>query len=364
MSASFMRAALRLARRAVGRTAPNPPVGAVVVRSGAVIGKGYHRAAGLPHAEVEALAEAGDAARGADLYVTLEPCAHHGRTPPCTDAIIRAGVRRVVYAVGDPDPKVAGRGEAQLREAGVALERGLLARQAEQLYEAYFKHRRTSMPLGVLKLACTLDGKVATASGESRWITGPRARQYAHRLRNDHDAVLVGIGTVLADDPALTTRLRGGRDALRVIVDSRGRTPTTAQAVTQESTAGCLIATTEPAPQERREALRAAGAEVVVLPSCEARVDLRALWALLGQRGLLSVLIEGGPELAAGALQAGVVDKLLLFLAPKIIGGREAKPVVGGESVARLADARELDIRRVRRLGPDLLIEACPCSRD
>jgi diaminohydroxyphosphoribosylaminopyrimidine deaminase/5-amino-6-(5-phosphoribosylamino)uracil reductase len=185
-----------------------------------------------------------------------------------------------------------------------------------------------------------------------------------HRLRNEHDAVLVGIGTVLADDPALTTRMRGGRDALRVVVDSRGRTPTTAQVLAQESAAGCLIATTEAAPRERLEALRAAGAEVALLPSCEGRVDLPALWALLGRRGLLSVLIEGGPELAASALRAGVVDKLLLFLAPKIIGGREARPVFGGESVARLADARELDILRVRRFGPDLLIEAYLCSRD
>jgi diaminohydroxyphosphoribosylaminopyrimidine deaminase/5-amino-6-(5-phosphoribosylamino)uracil reductase len=364
MSARFMRAALRLARRGVGRTAPNPPVGAAVVKKGIVIGQGYHRAAGLPHAEVEALADAGEAARGAELYVTLEPCAHHGRTPPCTEAIVRAGVRRVVYAVGDPDPKVAGKGDAQLREAGIAVECGLLAKQAEQLYEAYCKHRLTGVPLGVLKLACTLDGKVATASGESQWITGPRARRHVHRLRNEHDAVMVGIGTVLADDPALTTRMRGGRDALRVVVDSRGRTLPTAQVVGPESAAGCLIATTGAAPQERLDALRAVGAEVVVLPSCEGRVDLPALWALLGRRGLLSVLIEGGPELAAGALQAGVIDKLLLFLAPKIVGGSEAKPVIGGEGVARLADARELDIRRVRRFGADLLIEACPCSRD
>ncbi|MBM3473569.1 MAG: bifunctional diaminohydroxyphosphoribosylaminopyrimidine deaminase/5-amino-6-(5-phosphoribosylamino)uracil reductase RibD [Armatimonadetes bacterium] len=359
-----MRAALHLARRGVGRTAPNPPVGAVVVKEGAVIGRGYHRAAGLPHAEVEALAEAGDAATGADLYVTLEPCAHHGRTPPCTEAIIRAGIRRVIYAVADPDPKVAGRGDAQLQEAGVAVERGLLAAEAEDLYEAYYKHRLTGTPLGVLKLACTLDGKVATAAGESRWITGESARKHVHRLRNESDAVLVGVGTVLADDPQLTTRLRGGRDALRVIADSRGRTPPTARAVAGKSRAGCLIAMTNAAPPENLAALRAAGAEVVTLPAREGRVDLAALWRMLGERGLLSVLIEGGPELAAGAMEAGVVDKLLLFVAPSIIGGNEAPPVLGGRSVERLADARRLDIRRVRRFGPDLLIEACPCSRD
>jgi diaminohydroxyphosphoribosylaminopyrimidine deaminase/5-amino-6-(5-phosphoribosylamino)uracil reductase len=364
MSAQSMRAALHLARRGVGRTAPNPPVGAVVVKEGVIIGRGYHHAAGLPHAEVEALTDAGNAASGADLYVTLEPCAHHGRTPPCTEAIIGAGIRRVVYAVADPDPKVAGRGDAQLREAGVAVERGLLAAQAEELYEAYVKHRLSGKPLGVLKLACTLDGKVATATGESRWVTGETARRHVHRLRNESDAVMVGVGTVLADDPQLTTRLRGGRDALRVLVDSRGRTPPTAQAVAGKSRAGCLVATTDAAPPESLAALRAAGAEVAILPAREGRVDLAALWELLGQRGLLSVLIEGGPELAAGALEVGVVDKLLLFVAPSIIGGNEARPVFGGRSVERLADARRLDIRRVRRFGPDLLIEASPCSRD
>ncbi|MBM3501091.1 MAG: bifunctional diaminohydroxyphosphoribosylaminopyrimidine deaminase/5-amino-6-(5-phosphoribosylamino)uracil reductase RibD, partial [Armatimonadetes bacterium] len=258
-----MRAALALARRGVGRTAPNPPVGAVVVKRGALIGRGYHRAAGQPHAEVEALTDAGPAARGADLYVTLEPCAHHGRTPPCTDAILRAGVRRVCYAVGDPDPKVAGRGHAQLREAGLSVEAGRLARDARELYRAYFKHRLTGTPWGVLKLAGTLDGKVATASGESRWITGESARRHVHRLRNENDAILVGVGTVLADDPQLTTRLRGGRDALRVIIDSRGRTPPTARAVVQDSSAGCLIATTAAASRRRVEALRRAGAEVI-----------------------------------------------------------------------------------------------------
>ena len=364
MSARFMRAALSLARRGVGRTAPNPPVGAVVVKAGVIIGRGYHRAAGLPHAEVEALAEAGRTATGADLYVTLEPCAHHGRTPPCTEAIVRAGIRRVVYAVGDPDPKVAGRGDAQLRDAGVTVERGLLAARAEELYEAYFKHRLTGTPFGVLKLACTLDGKVATAAGESRWITGEGARRHVHRLRNENDAVMVGVGTVLADDPQLTTRLRGGRDALRVIVDSRGRTPPVARAVAQGSRAGCLIATTDAAPPGKLDALRAAGAEVVTLPARDGRVDLAALWDMLGQRGLLSVLVEGGPELAAGAMEAGVVDKLLLFVAPRIIGGNEARAVFGGRGVERLADARRLDIRRLRRFGPDLLIEAYPCSRD
>ncbi|MGQ9730601.1 MAG: bifunctional diaminohydroxyphosphoribosylaminopyrimidine deaminase/5-amino-6-(5-phosphoribosylamino)uracil reductase RibD [Candidatus Zipacnadales bacterium] len=364
MSAKFMRAAVRLARRALGRTAPNPPVGAVVVKDNLIVGAGFTQAPGGPHAEVTALREAGAAAQGATLYVTLEPCVHLGRTPPCTSAIIAAGIRRCIYAVGDPDPRVAGKGHRKLLEAGVEVETGLLARQALALYEGYFKQRRTGTPFGVLKLAATLDGKVATASGESRWLTGPRARAYVHRLRDENDAVLVGVRTVLVDDPQLTTRRRGGRDALRIVVDSVARTPPTARVVAQESTAGCLIATTQAAPKGRIEALRAAGAEVVVLPSEEDRVDLRALWEMLGQRGLLSVLIEGGPELAASAFRAGLVNKLLLFIAPKIIGGNEAPSVFGGKSVMRLVEAPQLDIRKVHQLGADLMVEAYPCLQD
>lgn len=362
MSAEFMRAALRLARRGLGRTAPNPPVGAVVVRKGVVVGRGFHAAAGGPHAEVVALRHAGVRARGADIYVTLEPCAHQGRTPPCTAAIIDAGIARVIYAVLDPDPRVAGKGDARLSQAGIVTRSGLLADRAERLYEAYFKHRTTGRPFGVLKLACTLDGKVTGGGGESEWVTGERARAHVHRLRDTTDAVVVGVGTVLADDPRLTTRRRGGRDALRVVTDSRARTPTGANVVSEPSDAGCLIATTEAAPRPRLEALRGAGAEVAILPSCEGRVDLRALWQLLGRRGCLSAMVEGGPELAASAIAAGVIDKLLLFVAPKIIGGNEALPVIGGASVRRLADARALDFRTVRRFGPDLLIEAYPCS--
>jgi len=360
----FMREALRLAARGLGRTAPDPAVGAVVVRGGAIVGRGYHVAAGQPHAEVVALQAAGPLAKGADLYVTLEPCAHHGRTPPCTRAIIEAGIRRVVYAVADPDPRVAGKGESQLREAGVAAESGLLEAQAAELLEGYLKHRRTGLPFGTLKLACTLDGKVGTAGGESRWITGERARAHVHRMRDEHDAVMVGVGTVLADDPKLTTRRRGGRDALRIVVDSRGRTPPTAHVIAQESAAGCLIAVTERAPGRRLDALRQAGAEVLVLPARGGRVDLHELWKALGGRGLLSVLIEGGPALAASALREGIIDKLALFVAPKVLFGNEALPVFGGRSVRRLAEAAELHIRRVRRIGPDLLIEAYVCSRD
>jgi diaminohydroxyphosphoribosylaminopyrimidine deaminase / 5-amino-6-(5-phosphoribosylamino)uracil reductase len=360
--ARFMRVALRLARRGLGRTGPNPPVGAVVVGRGEVVGRGYHAAAGLPHAEAIALQQAGKRARGADVYVTLEPCAHQGRTPPCTGALIAAGVRRVLFAVGDPDRRVSGRGERQLREAGILTEKGLLEAEATELLGPYLKHRRTGLPWGTLKLACTLDGKAATADGESQWITGELARAYVHRMRDEHEAVMVGVGTVLADDPRLTTRRRGGRDALRVIVDSHGRTPPGAHVVGEQSRAGCLIATTERAAASRLDALRRAGAEVLVLPLREGRVDLHALWRALGERGLLSVLVEGGPELASGAIEARVIDSLTLLVAPKVLLGSEALTVLGGHSIARLADALQWTIRRVRRLGPDLMIEVRRCS--
>ncbi len=354
----LMRRALALAASGVGRTSPNPPVGAVVVRDGAIVGEGYHRRAGEAHAERIALANAGETARGADIYVTLEPCCHHGRTPPCTDAIIEAGIHRVIYAAGDPDPRCAGGGEAALRAAGVEVESGFLYEDARRLLEGYVRHRRTGRPLVTLKLAMSLDGRIATRTGDSRWITGDQSRQMVHQVRDRSDVVMVGSGTVLADDPALTTRdVPDGRDALRVIADSRARTPANAQVVREESEAGCLIACTSRAPEERMEALREAGADVLVLPERDGRVDLEALATELGERGALNVLIEGGGELAGGALEAGVVDRVLLFYAPMIIGGREAVPGVVGRGAGRVADALRLRDVTHRRVGDDLLVE-------
>ncbi len=358
MRERLMRRALTLAEQGLGRTSPNPAVGAVIARGATIVGEGWHRRAGEPHAERIALANAGEAARGADIYVTLEPCCHHGRTPPCTDAIIEAGISRCFYAMPDPDPVCAGGGDAALRAAGVEVEAGLLRGEAERMLEAYVAHRRTGRPLVTLKLAMSLDGCIATRTGDSRWITGPRARALVHRMRDRADAVMIGVRTVLADDPSLTTRgVPGGRDALRIICDSRARTPPGARAIVQESEANCLIAVTEAANPARIDDLRRAGAEVLELPAADGRVDLQALMHALGERGLLSVLLEGGAGLAWGALQAGVVDKVALFYAPIIIGGAGAVRGVAGVGVERVTEALALRDVSVAQVGRDLLVE-------
>lgn len=357
MSEVFMRRALELARRGVGRTAPNPPVGAVVVRDGAIVGEGYHRQAGQPHAERVALENAGAAAGGADIYVTLEPCCHSGRTPPCADALIEAGIRRVFYAAPDPDPRCAGGGAQQLRAAGIEVEAGLLCEAVAPMLEGYVRHRRTGLPLVTLKLAMSLDGRIATRTGHSQWITGEESRHLVHQMRDEADAVVVGFGTVLADDPSLTTRnVPDGRDALRVVVDSRARTPHDARVITQQSSAGCVVACTEDAHQSDLAALRDAGAEILMLPASDEGVDLVALIGELGRRGALSVLIEGGAGLAWGALSAGVVDRIAFFYAPLIIGGAEALPGVAGAGFERVDDALRLSEFDLQRIGDDLLI--------
>ncbi len=346
--------AVALSRRALGRTSPNPPVGAVVVRAGRIVGEGWTRPAGGPHAEVVALRRAGAAARGATLYVTLEPCSHFGRTPPCVDAVVAAGLRRVVVAVGDPNPRVRGRGLRALRAARIRVDVGVLADDAGAV-TAWWRHaivRRR--PFLLLKLAASLDGRIATATGDARWVSGPAARRRVHELRNAVDAVMVGAGTVLADDPALTCRVRGGRDPLRVVVDGRLRVSPRARVVRQRSEAPTLIATTAPAPARRAAALRRAGAEVLALPGRRGRVALTALLDALAERGIVSVLIEGGGDLAAEALRARVVDRLLVVSAPVLIGG-DGVAMVAALGVRRLAGAPRLRDVSVTRLGADLL---------
>lgn len=353
-----MRRALDLARQGLGRTSPNPAVGAVIVRDGRVVGEGYHRQAGTPHAEVHALQAAGEAARGATLYVTLEPCCHYGRTPPCTEAIIAAGIRRVVAAMADPNPKVAGGGFRALRQAGIEVEVGLLEEEARRLNEAFIKFITTGQPWVTLKMALTLDGKIATRTGASRWITGPLAREKAHKLRDTHDAILVGIGTVLTDDPELTTRLPGGRgrDAARVILDSRLRLPLTARVVNLTSTAPTLVATTAAAPVEARQLLVDRGIEVIVLPAEAGRVAWQPLLAELARRQITSVLVEGGAGVNATALAAGVIDKVVAFIAPKIFGGAAAPGPVGGTGVATPEEAWQLEKVEVATCGIDIML--------
>ncbi len=352
-----MRMALRLAEKARGRTSPNPMVGAVVVKQGAVISRGYHKKAGELHAEAIALKKAGKAAKNATLYVTLEPCSHtNKRTPPCTPLVVQSGVRRVVVAMIDPNPQVSGNGIKTLKRAGVAVVSGVLEAQARRLNEAFIKHITTGMPFVTLKVAQTLDGKTATASGESKWITGDEARVEGHRLRDGNDAILVGINTVLRDDPSLTARIPSGRDPVRIIVDSTLRVPLNAKIIRQRSSASTIIATISSSKARTRN-LQDAGAEVLLVKSAAGRVDLRDLMKKLGDRGIMSVLIEGGSEIHASAIEAGIADKIAVFIAPMLMTGRDSLCSIGGISPARLSQAVRLHNVSVRSIGQDFLVE-------
>lgn len=354
----FMRMALRLAEKAAGRTSPNPMVGAVLVKDNRVIARGYHEKAGTPHAEAVALEKAGRDAEGATLYVTLEPCSHTDkRTPPCTLAIRQSKVAHVVAAMRDPNPKVSGRGVEFLRSAGIEVSIGILESEARKLNEAYIKHIVSGMPFVTLKIAQTLDGKIATAAGESKWITGDEARREAHRLRDRNDAVLVGINTILKDDPMLTTRIPGGRDAVRVVVDSRLRISLDAKVLTVESPARTIIATLSSAPKLKMKKLQERGAEVLLVRSSGGRVDMTDLMKKLGGKGIMSVLIEGGSEINASALKSGIVDKVVFFIAPMLMSGRDSICSIGGPSPARLVKAVKLSNISVRFVGRDLMVE-------
>lgn len=356
-----MRRALALARRAEGRTSPNPMVGAVVVKDGRVVGEGYHRRAGAPHAEAEALQQAGEAARGATVYVTLEPCAHHGRTPPCTEALIRAGVAEVYYAVQDPNPKVCGKGRAALLEAGIAVHVGLCEEEAEALNRPYFKHVTTGLPYVTAKFAMSLDGKIATRTGESKWITGESARRRVHELRNVSDALLVGAGTVLADDPLLTTRLEGTdiHHPVRIVADSRGRVPLSARVFSPDLPGRTVLATTDRAPEAHVQALRARGVEVWRLPAAgDGRVSLPDLLREVGKRDMVTLMVEGGSELLGALFAQGLVDRVWVFIAPIVIGGAGAPTPVGGTGVASLAEAIRFMPPVVEIVGQDLWLRA------
>ncbi len=357
-----MAQALALAWRGAGQTSPNPPVGAVVVRRGRVVGAGYHQRAGGPHAEVVALRQAGRQAHGATLYITLEPCCHlNKRTPPCVPLIIASGIERVVAAARDPNPRVSGRGFAALRQAKLTVKVGIGAAEADRLIEPYRALITTGQPFVTLKVASTLDGKIATAQGESRWITGREARKMVHRPRARSDAILVGIGTVLADDPSLTVRTGPprGRAPLRVVLDPSLRIPMTAKVLT-DGQASTVIVTTSSGSPTKRATLEKKGAHVVVLPARPGRISWRGLLKELGRRGIASLLIEGGAEVNASALREGVVDRVLFFLTPKILGGRDAISAVGGDSPAHLRDAVILKTMTVTRVGPDILVEGRP----
>jgi diaminohydroxyphosphoribosylaminopyrimidine deaminase/5-amino-6-(5-phosphoribosylamino)uracil reductase len=355
---TYIERAIALAERGRGLVAPNPMVGAVVVRDGRIVGEGFHEGPGLPHAEIVALEAAGDLATGATLYTSLEPCDHFGRTGPCARVILGAGVARVVSAMTDPNPVVNGRGYQTLRAGGVDVRAGVMAEEAERQNEAYVKHVRTGVPFVTWKMASSLDGKVAARDGTSRWITGEAARRDVHRLRAASDAIVVGAGTAIADDPSLTVRDPSyrGRPPLRVLVDARGRVPATGDLF--DETAPTLVATTGGTDPERRDAWREAGAEVVEFEDDGGRVPLPALLAHLGKRDVQSVLLEGGPTLAWAAVEDGLVDKVIVYLAPKLIGGEDAPTVLGGRGFAPIANAARLRISSFDLLGEDLKVEA------
>jgi len=358
----WMGRALELAERGAGLTSPNPMVGAVVVASGRSIGEGFHAKAGAPHAEIEALVRAGEKARGATLYVTLEPCNHTGRTPPCADAVKRAGIRRVVAAMTDPNPRVAGGGRGVLSSAGIEVALGCRELEALLLNRAFVTSARAGRPHLTLKWAATLDGKIADGHGTSKWITGPGARLEAHRLRSRSDAIIVGIGTALADDPALDVRLgiAWPREPLRVVVDSTARLPVAARVIRGSEGTGrperAVVAVTDAADPERLAALEARGVTVLRCKTHDGRVDVVDLLARLGEMEAISVLVEGGGRLAGAFLEAGVVDRVVGFLAPVVLGGATAPGTVGGLGLP-LPEGIRLDGVSIRPVESDWVIE-------
>jgi diaminohydroxyphosphoribosylaminopyrimidine deaminase/5-amino-6-(5-phosphoribosylamino)uracil reductase len=348
----WMARALELAERGRGLVEPNPLVGAVVVRDGRAVGEGWHQRYGGPHAEVVALAAAGEAAHGATLYVTLEPCCHHGKTPPCTDAVLRAGVVRVVAALADPFPEVAGKGAERLRAAGLTVEVGAGEAEARRQNAPYLKLLATGRPYVHAKWAMTLDGKIATRNGDSKWISNESSRRRVHELRGRMDAVVVGVGTALADDPLLTARPPGPRTAVRIVLDSRGRLPAASRLVQTARATPTLIAAAFPVPAE----LEAHGCEVLRLPARDGRPDVLALLDELGRRRMTNVLVEGGAGVLGGLLDADAVDEYHVFVAPKLAGGAAALSPVGGSGAARMADALTLARWEVKMIEGDVLL--------
>ncbi|HLB25541.1 MAG TPA: bifunctional diaminohydroxyphosphoribosylaminopyrimidine deaminase/5-amino-6-(5-phosphoribosylamino)uracil reductase RibD [Nitrospirota bacterium] len=358
---NFMAIALDLALLGRGTASPNPMVGAVVVKDGKIVGKGFHKRPGTPHGEAIALAKAGDKAEGATLYVNLEPCCHRDKlTPPCTEAIMGSGVSRVVVGMVDPNPKVSGKGIQTLREAGVEVEAGVLQERCERLNSAFSKYITSGYPFVTIKIAQTLDGKIATSTGESKWITSLDARRYGHMLRDKADVIIVGIGTILRDDPSLTTRLEEekGRDPHRVVLDSHLRVPLDAKVLSVDSKARTYIATTVDAPTHKMKELKKMKAELLIIDKDEeGRVSLPMLMEELARMGMTNLLIEGGARVNSEALRAGVVDKVMFFIAPKILGGDDARGSIGGKSPESIADAIPVHDMHYTRLGDDLLVE-------
>ena len=351
----YMRQACRLARKGAGRTSPNPMVGAVLLRAGQVVGSGYHHFAGGDHAEIVALKRAGPKARGATLYLTLEPCSHYGRTPPCVDSLIRAGIRKIVCGIRDPNPLVAGRGFRRLRRAGIIVRAGVLEEECRLLIESFTKFITRHLPFVTLKLATSLDGKIAAATGDARWISGEASRRTVHQLRNTVDAIVIGLGTLKADDPQLTCRIPGGRNPWRIVLDSRLGIPLSAQILHQKDPDKTIIISGNGAPSGKTRAIEALGARVWRLPLGNRGVRWLPVLRKLAVMGVVDVLIEGGAKVAASALKEKAVDKIVFFYAPKIIGG-DGVPMIGNLVIRRIKQAPEVKNIRFAKSGNDLVV--------
>jgi len=355
----FMKLALELAARGQGTTSPNPMVGAVIVKDGKIIGRGYHRAAGSAHAEVNAIDDAGDTARGATLYVTLEPCNHTGRTPPCTEKILSAGISRVVVAMEDPNPDVRGGGSRYLSKKGIDVTTGVCESNARLLNENFIKYITTGRPFVTLKWAATLDGRIATRTGDSRWVTGAESRAFVHRLRHASDAILVGINTVRQDDPSLTARLEtiDGKDPTRIILDTKLSIAANAKMLTQDSDADTLIITGNNISETKKKTIESLGARIIRTQLKKGQIDIEALIDCLGKMNITSLLIEGGGKIIASALAAGIVDKVNLFYAPKILGGDDGVPVCRGKGPDKMNSSIRVKDVRLHRFGEDIMLE-------
>jgi diaminohydroxyphosphoribosylaminopyrimidine deaminase/5-amino-6-(5-phosphoribosylamino)uracil reductase len=352
----WMKRVLRLAEKGRGRTSPNPMVGAILVKEDKVVGKGFHAKAGEAHAEIIALQRAREDARGAVLYVNLEPCTHYGKTPPCAPRVIETGVRRVVIGMEDPNPLVRGKGIETLKRAGLDVRVGILERECRRLNEAFCKYILEKEPFVILKVAATLDGKIATRDGDSKWISGEASRRFVHQLRDQVDGVLVGIGTILKDDPLLTTRIKRGRDPYRIVLDSRLEIPEKARVI-GEFPEKVIIVVTELVPEDQIERLGKRGVRILTVDSKEGKIDLKSCLSRLAEIGIMSLLVEGGTQVNGSFLDEGLIDKLLLFLSPKLIGDHRAPGIFGGRGVSSLQEAIPLKEMKAKRIGEDILLE-------
>ena len=354
-----MRRALELAKKGSGYTKPNPLVGAIIVKDGKIIGEGYHEIYGGNHAEINAFNNATESVEGATMYVTLEPCSHFGKTPPCANAIVKNKIKKVIIGLKDPNPLVSGKGIQILRDNGIEVVTGVLEEEGKKINEIFLKYITTRLPFCIMKTAMTLDGKIASYTGDSKWITNELSRQYVHELRNRVSGIMVGIGTVLKDNPELTTRLKNteGIDATRIIVDSTARISVESSVLNLQSKAKTIIATTEMASSEKLKVLRDKGAEIIITPMKNNRVNLAYLIKELGERKIDSVLLEGGSELNYSAVEQGIVDKIIAFVAPKIIGGNISKTPVGGKGKEFMKEAIEIKNIEVQSFGNDIMIE-------